>query len=135
MPLVDELIDHLGMARFITTLDLTKGYWQVPLSPASREKTTFATSEGLFQYTKLPFGLHGAPATFQRLMDRVLRPHNQYAVAYLDDIVIHSTDWESHLPPSTCWMLFVQLDSQQIPVQPIPSAGWPIVKPSTSDTR
>ena len=85
------------MARFITTLDLTKGYWQVPLSPASKEKTAFATSEGLFQYTKLPFGLHGAPATFQRLMDRVLRPHKKYAAAYLDDIVIHSTEWENHL--------------------------------------
>ena len=97
MPLVDELIDRLGMARFITTLDLTKGYWQVPLSPASKEKTAFATSEGLFQYTKLPFGLHGAPATFQRLMDRVLRPHKKYAAAYLDDIVIHSTEWENHL--------------------------------------
>ncbi|XP_040019919.2 uncharacterized protein LOC144383704 isoform X3 [Gasterosteus aculeatus] len=98
MPRVDDLVDSLGCARFITTLDLTKGYWQVPLTPASKEKTAFATQEGLYQYTRLPFGLHGAPATFQRLMDRVLAPHKRYAAAYLDDVVIHSPDWDSHLP-------------------------------------
>ncbi|XP_077940891.1 uncharacterized protein LOC144385036 isoform X6 [Gasterosteus aculeatus] len=71
---------------------------EVPLTPASKEKTAFATQEGLYQYTRLPFGLHGAPATFQRLMDRVLAPHKRYAAAYLDDVVIHSPDWDSHLP-------------------------------------
>ncbi|XP_073727643.1 uncharacterized protein [Misgurnus anguillicaudatus] len=97
MPHIDELIDRLGKARFISTLDLTKGYWQVPLSSDSKEKTAFATPDGLYHYTHLPFGLHGAPATFQRLMNRVLQPHQQYAAAYLDDVVIHSSDWESHL--------------------------------------
>lgn len=97
MPHVDELIDWLDKARFITTLDLTKGYWQVPLSPASKEKTTFATPDGLFHYICLPFGLHVAPATFQRPMDRILRPHQRYAAAYLDDVVVYSQDWETHL--------------------------------------
>ncbi|XP_077962421.1 uncharacterized protein LOC144410313 isoform X1 [Gasterosteus aculeatus] len=97
MPRVDELIDRLGTARFISTLDLTKGYWQVPLTTRAREKTAFATPEGLYQYTVLPFGVHGAPATFQRLMDKILRPHQGYAAAYIDDIVIHSDDWETHL--------------------------------------
>ncbi|XP_071061873.1 uncharacterized protein [Pseudochaenichthys georgianus] len=97
MPRIDELIDRLGEARYISTLDLTKGYWQVPLEAASREKTAFATPTGLYQYTVLPFGLHGAPATFQRLMDKVLRPHREYAAAYLDDVVIHSDSWDSHL--------------------------------------
>ena len=97
MPRVDELMESLGESRFITTLDLTKGYWQVPLSKQSKEKTAFATPDGLFQYKMLPFGLHGAPATFQRLMDRVLRPHHKYAAAYLDDIVIHSKEWDTHL--------------------------------------
>ena len=97
MPRVDELIERLGTARFISTLDLTKGYWQVPLTPEAKEKTAFATPDGLFQYRRLPFGLHGAPATFQRLMDRVLRPHQKYAAAYLDDIVIHGEEWGAHL--------------------------------------
>ncbi|XP_063075477.1 uncharacterized protein LOC134465637 [Engraulis encrasicolus] len=97
MPRVDDLVDSLGHARFLTTLDLTKGYWQVPLTAESKEKTAFATSEGLYQYTRLPFGLHGAPATFQRLMNRILAPHKRYAAAFLDDVVIQSPDWDSHL--------------------------------------
>jgi len=83
MPRVDELLDRLGTARFSTTLDLTKGYWQIPLSPESKEKTAFSTPYSLYQFRTLPFGLFGAPATFQRLMDRVLRPHAAYADAYL----------------------------------------------------
>uniref|UniRef100_A0A803JM67 Gypsy retrotransposon integrase-like protein 1 n=1 Tax=Xenopus tropicalis TaxID=8364 RepID=A0A803JM67_XENTR len=98
MPRVDELIERLGTARYLTTLDLTKGYWQIPLTDRAKEKTAFSTPEGLFQYLVLPFGLHGAPATFQRTMDQILRPHRQYAAAYLDDVVIHSSDWQSHLP-------------------------------------
>ena len=97
MPRVDELIERLGPAQFISTLDLTKGYWQVPLTPRARPKTAFSTPEGLFQYTVLPFGVHGAPATFQRMMDRILRPHRLYAAAYLDDIIIHSSTWDDHL--------------------------------------
>nr|WP_193639287.1 reverse transcriptase family protein [Escherichia coli] len=57
MPRVDELLDRLGTARFFTTLDLTKGYWQIPLSPESKEKTAFSTPYGLYQFTMLPFGL------------------------------------------------------------------------------
>ncbi|XP_077936125.1 uncharacterized protein LOC144383152 [Gasterosteus aculeatus] len=97
MPRVDELLDRLGTARFFTTLDLTKGYWQIPLSPESKEKTAFSTPCGLYQFTTLPFGLFGAPATFQRLMDRVLRPHAAYAATYLDDVIIHSTTWAEHI--------------------------------------
>ena len=97
MPRVDELIERLGPARFVSTLDLTKGYWQVPLTHRAKEKTAFSTPDGLFQYTVLPFGVHGAPATFQRMMDKILRPHREFAAAYLDDIVIHSTTWELHL--------------------------------------
>ena len=97
MPRIDELVDRLGMATYYTTLDCTKGYWQIPLSPAAREKTAFSTPLGLYQFKVLPFGLFGAPATFQRLMDRVLRPHAAYAAAYLDDIVIYGDDWGQHM--------------------------------------
>ncbi len=97
MPRVDELLDRLGSARFYSTLDLTKGYWQIPLSPLSKEKSAFTTPFGLHQFITLPFGLFGAPATFQRLMDKILRPHSAYAAAYLHDIIIHSNDWQRHM--------------------------------------
>ena len=97
MPRVDELIERLGPARYLSTLDLTKGYWQVPLTRAAREKTAFSTPGGLYQYTVLPFGVHGAPATFQRMMDQLLRPHQDYAAAYIDDIIIYSPSWDIHV--------------------------------------
>ncbi|KAL1269301.1 hypothetical protein QQF64_031590 [Cirrhinus molitorella] len=97
MPRVDELLDRLGRARYISTLDLTKGYWQVALTDEAKPKTAFSTPSGHWQYRTLPFGLHGAPATFQRMMDVLLRPHQAYAAAYLDDVVVHSEPWEDHL--------------------------------------
>uniref|UniRef100_K7EYA7 Gypsy retrotransposon integrase-like protein 1 n=1 Tax=Pelodiscus sinensis TaxID=13735 RepID=K7EYA7_PELSI len=97
MPRVEELLERIGEAQYLSTIDLTKGYWQIPLTPGAREKTAFATPFGLYQFVTMPFGLHGAAATFQRLMDRILRQHQAFAVAYIDDIVIFSTTWEQHL--------------------------------------
>ncbi len=73
MPRIEDLLERIGRAAYITTLDLCKGYWQVPLEKQSRPLTAFRTPFGLFQFTVMPFGLHGAPATFQRLMDKVLQ--------------------------------------------------------------
>ena len=97
MPRIDDLIDRLGKAKFITTLDLMRGYWQVPMASTSRHLTAFTTPFGLFQFKVMPFGLQGAPATFQRLMDRVLKGLESYAVAYIDDREIHSRTWGEHL--------------------------------------
>ena len=66
--------DHgLGNARFISTLDLTRGYWQLPVAEKDRHKTAFTTPYGQFQFKMLPFGLSGAPSSFQRLMDRLIK--------------------------------------------------------------
>ena len=97
MPRVDDLIEQLGNAKFLSTLDLSRGYWQVPVSEDSRAKTAFTTPYGLFQFKVMPFGLQGAPATFQQMMDIVLDGVGEYASAYLDDVVIHSKTWEEHL--------------------------------------
>uniref|UniRef100_A0A8C6LCR8 ribonuclease H n=1 Tax=Nothobranchius furzeri TaxID=105023 RepID=A0A8C6LCR8_NOTFU len=97
MPRVDELIERLGKAMFLSTLDLCKGYWQVPLTESSRDFTTFRVPSGLYRFRTMPFGLHGAPATFQRLVDIVLRGADTYAAAYIDDIVVFSETWEEHV--------------------------------------
>lgn len=128
MPRADELIERLGEARYITTLDLTKGYWQVPLAPADRPKTAFSTPAGQFQYTVLPFGLHGAPSTFQRLMDKVLQPLHHFAAAYIDDVVIHSTTCRTwHRCSSKYWKHSDEPGS----LPTLPSAVWPKTKHST----
>ena len=97
MPRIDDLIDRLGQAQYISTLDLTKGYWQVPVNGPDQHKTAFTTPYGLYQFKRMPFGLKGAPATFQRLMDQVLRGLSGFAAAYLDDVIIFSSTWAEHL--------------------------------------
>ena len=98
MPQIEELLDQIGNARFITTVDLAKGYWQVPMNPDDREKTAFVSRpKGLYQFTVMPFRLSGAPATFQRMMDEVLRGTYLFTGVYLDDIIVHSATWEDHL--------------------------------------
>ena len=96
-PRLEKLLDEIGNAQFITTLDLAKGYWQVPVSKEDREKTAFFSPKGLYQFIIMPFGLSGATATFQRMMDSVLRGTEAFAVVYLDDIVIYSKTLQDHL--------------------------------------
>ena len=67
------------------------------MEPNDREKIAFTSQMGLLQFTVMPFGLSGAPATFQRLRDQVLRGLKEFAGVYLDDIVIYSSSWDEHL--------------------------------------
>lgn len=80
MPRIDDILDSIGVAQFIniTTLDLAKGYWQVPMSDEDKEKTAFTSPTRLYQFTVMPFGLSGAPATFQRMMDSILRGTEEF---------------------------------------------------------
>ena len=97
MPRIDEILDKVGSAKYITTLDLTKGFYQIPLNEQSRDCTSFVTAFGQFRYTVLPFGLQNSSSTFQRLMDQVLRDCQEFACAYIDDICIYSQSWEDHV--------------------------------------
>ncbi|CAM4580170.1 unnamed protein product [Caretta caretta] len=97
MPRTDELLEKLGHAQFISTLDLTKGYWQVPLDESAKERSVFITHVGLYEFNVLPYGLRNAPATFQKLVHGLLAGLGKYAVAYLDDVAIFSDSWAEHL--------------------------------------
>ncbi|XP_019386367.1 PREDICTED: uncharacterized protein LOC109307103 [Crocodylus porosus] len=94
MSQIDDLLERIGQAQFISMLDLTKGYWQIPVAKEDKEKTAFGTPWGLFQFERMPFGLHGAAASFQQLMEQVLASHQNYAVACVDDIIVFSPNWE-----------------------------------------
>ena len=96
IPRVDDYIDRSGKSKFLTKIDLLKGYWCVPLTERARTISAFATGSGLYEYNVLPFGMKNAPATFQRMMQNVIRDlPNTYA--YIDDIVTGNDDWDEHL--------------------------------------
>ena len=71
-PQIEELLEKIGCAIFITTLDLAKGYWQAPMNLEDHNKTAFVSPKELFQFMTMPFGLSGALATFHRMMDEGL---------------------------------------------------------------
>ena len=96
MPRVDELIDKVGGAKFITTIDLSKGYWQIKLAEEAKKKSAFVTPFGSFRFKVMPFGMSCAGATFMRLMRNVLQGAEEYCDSYIDDIVIHSNTFDQH---------------------------------------
>lgn len=93
LPRVDDCVDRLGSARFVSKFDLLKGYWQVPLTQRAKELSAFVTPDGLFQYRRMPFGLSNTGATFQHLMHMVLRGLDNTEV-YSD---VFSDSWPDHL--------------------------------------
>lgn len=98
LPNIDSILDKLGRAQYFTTLDLAKGYHQILVKTEDREKTAFVTPHGLYEFIRMPFGLKNAPATFQRLMNEILRDYiNKTCVVYLDDILIFSTSLSEHI--------------------------------------
>ncbi|KAJ0392077.1 hypothetical protein ATCC90586_011261 [Pythium insidiosum] len=89
LPKIDETLESLGGASLLSTLDLLAGYWQIGVAAQDRDKTAFVTREGLFRFTRMPFGLSNAAGTFQRLMDCVLRGLLWICcLVYLDDIIV-----------------------------------------------
>ncbi|KXZ75732.1 Retrovirus-related Pol polyprotein from transposon 17.6-like Protein [Tribolium castaneum] len=83
---------------YFTTLDLASGFHQVQMNRDDIEKTAFSTENSHYKYLRMPFGLKNAPATFQRVMDNILRGiQNEKCLVYLDDIIIFSTSLEEHI--------------------------------------
>ncbi|XP_061436491.1 LOW QUALITY PROTEIN: uncharacterized protein LOC133361583 [Lethenteron reissneri] len=97
IPRIDDTFDSLAGARYFSTLDLASGYWQVEMAEEDRPKTAFTTPMGLFEFRVLPFGLTNAPATFQRLMELVMRGLQwEQCLIYLDDVIVFSRFLSEH---------------------------------------
>lgn len=94
IPRMDDCIDKVGKAKYVTKFDLLKGFWQVPLTDHAKEISAFATPEGLYQYKVMPFGMKNSPATFQRLINKVIADFED-CEAYIDDVIIYSETWSN----------------------------------------
>ena len=93
VPRIDDCIDNIGQAIYVTKFDLLKGFWQIPLTDRAKEISAFVTPDGLYQYKVMPFGMKNSPATFKRLINMIITGlHN--CKAYIDDAIIYSGEWD-----------------------------------------
>lgn len=98
MPRIDELLHSAKQTKYMTTLDLRAGYYQVRVRDVDRDKTAFTTPFGIYRFKRMSFGLKNAPSTFQRLIDRFRAGVIGVTIfAYLDDLIILSETFDKHL--------------------------------------
>ena len=117
LPRIDACFDALGGAKYLSTLDLSQGYWQVEIDKDSADKTSFVTRRGTFKFKVLSFGLSNAPAIFQRLMDLVLAGLTwEVCLVFLDDIIVMSKTFEEHL--ERLGLVFDRLRSSNLKLKP-----------------
>ena len=97
LPRAPQLLEKFKGKNYFTALDCAAGYWNIPIHPDDRHYTALICEEGHFEYARMPFGLRNAPATFQRIMDKLLKSHSRFTQAYLDDVIVFSDTFEEHL--------------------------------------
>ena len=96
IPRIEDCIDKIGNANYIMKFDLLKRFWQIPLTERAKEMSAFVTSDGLFQYNIMPFGMKNSPATFQRLVNTIISGLDG-CDAYIDHVIIHNNTFEDQL--------------------------------------
>ena len=97
LPRTEDLLEKLSTSKYITTLDLTKGYYQIKCSESTQNRTAFVVGNNKYEFTRMPFGTKNASGIFQRLIQKILHECNNYAENFIDDVVIHSNSWSDHL--------------------------------------
>ncbi|UYV76631.1 hypothetical protein LAZ67_14001532 [Cordylochernes scorpioides] len=115
LPRIEDILDHLAQAKYFSTADISSAYWQVPIHPDSRPLLAFATFEGLYQPTRLPFGLKTSPQIYERAISQVLQRHGLDCVAhYFDDFIIYSNTLEEHQNHLRQFFAFCEAEKLQL---------------------
>ncbi|MCO5603006.1 hypothetical protein L7F22_057148 [Adiantum nelumboides] len=96
VPRVEDLFDKLQGSTYFSRIDLKSGYHQIRIVDEDIVKTAFRTTFGLYEYLIIPFGLTNAPATFNRMMERIFRPNRNFTGVFFDDVIIYSKTIEEH---------------------------------------
>ena len=98
LPRIDQLMDSTASHKLLSFMDAFSGYNQIRMDEANQEKTSFVTSQGLFCYKVMPFGLKNAGATYQRLVNHMFRPQiGRNVEVYVDDMLVKSLDKGKYL--------------------------------------
>lgn len=118
MPDIDSQLSSLAHGCIFTTLDLSNGFLQIPLTEEAKNKTAFVTEDTTARFERMPFGLKGAPATFQKLMSVVFKELRESGKVstYLDDIILPSRDWNHML--SDLRLVFDALRAAKLTLKP-----------------
>lgn len=117
LPNITDILDQLGSSKYFTILDLSSGFHQIKVQPEDSTKTAFSTPTGHYEFTRMPFGLKNAPATFQRLMNNVLSGlQGLKCFVYLDDIVIYADSLQTH--ERKLQEIFSRLNMHHLKLQP-----------------
>ncbi|UYV71804.1 hypothetical protein LAZ67_9000466 [Cordylochernes scorpioides] len=115
LPRIEDILDRLAQAKYFSTADISSAYWQVPIHPDSRPLLAFATLEGLYQPTRLPFGLKTSPQIYERAISQVLQRHGLDCVAhYFDDFIIYSNTLEEHQNHLRQFFAFCEAEKLQL---------------------
>ncbi|MCO5567448.1 hypothetical protein L7F22_021139 [Adiantum nelumboides] len=93
---IDDILDRLQGGSMFSRTDLKSGYHQILIRPEDVHKTAFKTTFGLYEFLVMRFGLTNAPVTFNRMMDRIFRPHRNYGGTFFDDMIVFSKSEEEH---------------------------------------
>lgn len=115
MPFIEDMFQNIGQDKYFSKLDLTKGYWQIAMAEEDIKKTAFVTHNAKLEFLRMPFGTKSAGATLMRCM-RILLHGIQNVHNYIDDIMIHTKDWDEHL--QTLEIVFLRLKEAGLTVKP-----------------
>lgn len=116
IPNITEVLDKLGKCQYFTTLDLASGFHQIEVEERDIQKTAFSVEYGHYEYVRMPFGLKNAPATFQRVMDNVLRNLlGKNCLVYMDDIICYSVSLQEHM--ASLGKIFEELRKYNLKIQ------------------
>ena len=115
MTTAEDLFRRLSGKKYLSKIDLTKGYWQIPVAPEDVHKTAFVTPDRQYEFTRMPFGMVNSGATLVRGLRKILEGMPGVG-SYIDDIVIYSDSWEDHI--RTLKELFGRLRKARITARP-----------------